>query len=119
MGYTLLNPEDPSVESFRGAFYKMRRALGTTGFGINEVRLPPGVEGVEHDEEDTGHEEVYVVIDGSGIFTIDGVTVEVADGDYLRVDPGSTRLVVAGAEGLTMIAVGAKPQSEYDGRASL
>jgi hypothetical protein len=33
----------------------MRRRLGTTtAFGINEVRLPPGVEGHEHSEKDTG-----------------------------------------------------------------
>jgi uncharacterized cupin superfamily protein len=119
VGYTLLNHDDPSVESFRGSFYKMRRALGTTAFGINEVRLSPGAEGVEHNEEDTGHEEVYVIIGGSGTFTIDDSSVGVAKGDYVRVDPGSTRLVVAGDDGLTFIAVGSKPLPVYDGRASL
>jgi uncharacterized cupin superfamily protein len=66
MGYTLLNRDDPSIESFRGAFYKMRKALGATAFGINEIHLPPNTPGVEHDEQDTGHEEVYVVIEGTG-----------------------------------------------------
>ena len=69
MGYTLLNRDDPSIESFRDVFYKIRRALGTTAFGINEVRLPAGFEGLEHDEIETGHEEVYVVLDGGGTFT--------------------------------------------------
>ena len=49
--------------------------------------------------QDTGHEEVYVVIEGSGTFTIDGETVEVAEGDYVRVDPDSTRVVVGGDAG--------------------
>ena len=40
MGYTLINRDDPSIESFRGAFFKIRRALGTTAIGINEVRFP-------------------------------------------------------------------------------
>ena len=39
-------------------FFKIRRALGTTAFGINEFRMPAGFEGPEHDEVETGHEEV-------------------------------------------------------------
>jgi quercetin dioxygenase-like cupin family protein len=119
LGYTLVNHDDPSVESFRGAFFKMRRALGVTAFGINEVRLPPGATGVEHDESDIGHEEVYVVTAGAGTFTIDGEAVDVASGDYLRVDPQSNRVVVGGEDGITFVVVGARSQDEYDGRASL
>ena len=119
MGYTLLNHDDPSIESFRGAFFKMRKALGKTAFGINEIRLPANTPGVEHNEADTGHEEVYVVIEGSGTFTIDGEAVEVAEGDYVRIDADSTRIAVGGDVGLTFLVVGAKPKPEYDGRASL
>ena len=119
VAYTLLHEGDSSIESFRGVFMKMRRALGTTAFGLNEVRLPAGAAGAEHDETATGHEEVYVVLAGEGTFTIDGEDVPVTEGDYLRVDPASTRQVVAGPEGLRFIVVGAKPQPEYDGRESL
>lgn len=119
MGYTLVNPGDQSVESFRGRFFKLRRALGTTAFGINEVRLPPGGEGLEHDEAGTGHEEVYVGLAGSGTFTIDGVEVAFEAGDYLRVDAASTRKVVAGPDGLGFVVVGARPLPAYDGRESL
>jgi len=119
MGYTLINRDDPSIESFRGAFFKIRRALGTTALGINEVRLPAGADGIEHDEVETGHEEVYIVLEGSGTFTIDGESVEVVGGDYLRVDADATRKAVAGPEGLTFVVVAAKPRAEYDGRASL
>lgn len=52
--YTLVHEGDSSIESFRGVFLKMRRALGATAFGLNEVRLPPGAEGSEHDEAATG-----------------------------------------------------------------
>jgi quercetin dioxygenase-like cupin family protein len=119
VGFTHLNADDPAVESFHGRFFKIRRALGTTAFGLNEIRLPPGGEGVEHDESETGHEEVYVVLDGTGRFTIDGDTVEVTAGDYLRIDPGSTRFVVAGERGLRFLAVAGKPAPAYDGRPSL
>ena len=119
MGYTLVNRDDETVEAFRGVFFKIRRALGTTAFGINELRMPAGFEGPEHDEVETGHEEVYIVLDGGGTFTIDGDAVEVSPGDYLRVDSAATRKVVAGGEGLTYVVVAAKPKPEYDGRSSL
>lgn len=117
--YTRVNVEDESIESFRGAFFKLRRALGTNAFGINEIRLPPGQEGREHDESETGHEEVYVVVDGGGTFTVDGEDVQVKPGDYLRVDPQATRLAKAGDDGLRFIAVAAKPRPAYDGRETL
>ena len=119
MAYTLVARDDPSIESFRGMFFKIRRALGTTAFGINEVRLPAGAEGIEHDETETGHEEVYIVTRGGGTFTIDGETVEVGAGDYLRVDAKARRIVGAGAEGITFVVVAARPKPAYDGRASL
>ena len=117
--YTLVNREDESVEVFMGAFHKMRLALGTNAFGINEVTMPPGFEGPEHDEGDTGHEEVYIVLGGSGTATVAGDAVPLKPGDYLRVGAGVTRQVAAGSDGLTFVAVGAKPKPEYDGRASL
>ena len=119
MPYTHLREGDPSIETFRDTFLKIRRALGTTGFGLNEVRMPPHFVGHEHNELGTGHEEVYVVLGGSGTFTIDGEEVAVAAGEYLRVDPGSTRKPVAGPEGMRFIAVGAKPLPAYDGRETL
>jgi Cupin domain len=99
MAYTLVNQNDPTIENFRGAFLKIRRALGVTAFGINEVRLPAGARGVEHDEQETGHDEVYVVVDGSGVFRIDDDQVPVTNGDYLRVDATSTRRSPPGIRG--------------------
>ena len=81
--------------------------------------MPPGFEGPEHDEEATGHEEVYVVLAGSGTATVDGEAVPLKTGDYLRVGVSVTRQVVAGPDGLTFIAVGGQPKPAYDGRATL
>ena len=119
MGYTHLGRDDPSIESFRGAFLKIRRALGTSAFGVNEVRMPPGFVGHEHDELGTGHEEVYAILEGSGRFTIDDEEIAVFPGEYLRVDPASTRLAVAGPDGMRFLAIGAKPKPDYDGRETL
>ncbi len=119
MSYTLLHGDDPSIENLGGVFFKVRRALGTTAFGVNEVRVPPGATGQLHDEADTGHEEVYCCIAGRGTFEVDGESIEVAQGDYLLVSPECARQVTGGAEGMTFIAIGARPQPVYDGRSSL
>jgi quercetin dioxygenase-like cupin family protein len=119
MAYKLLRGDDPSIESFHGVFLKIRRALGTTAFGLNELRMPAGFEGFEHDETETGHEEVYVVLDGSATFTVDGDSVAVEAGDYLLVQADSTRQVVAGPDALRMLVIAGKPQPAYDGRESL
>jgi len=120
MGYKHLPEGDESIESFRdGIFRKVRRALGTTAFGINELRMPAGYEGKEHDESQTGHDEVYAILEGSATFTIDGDEVRVAAGDYIRVDPDSTRQIAAGPDGVRLIVVAAKAQPEYDGRPTL
>ena len=119
MGYTLLHGDDPSIENLGGVFFKIRRSLGTTAFGVNEVRVPPGATGQLHDESETGHDEVYCCIAGSGTFAIEGEPVAVRQGDYLLVAPESNRQVTGGADGMTFIAIGAKPQPQYDGRSSL
>jgi mannose-6-phosphate isomerase-like protein (cupin superfamily) len=119
MAYTLVHGDDPGIESFRGVFMKIRRALGATAFGINEIRLPPDAAGIEHDEAATGHEEVYLVLDGSGVMTVDGEGVAVTTGDYVRVDAAATRQVRAGPDGLRFLAVGAQEAESYDGRESL
>jgi len=119
MSHTHLRKDDASIESFHGRFLKTRRALGTNAIGLNEIRLPPGAEGVDHDETDTGHEEIYFVVEGSGAFTVDGERVEVSAGDYLRVDPDAKRLARAGGDGMRFLAIAAPPRDAYDGRESL
>ncbi len=118
MGYTHLGGDDPSIEVFMGTFRKVRAALGVTAFGVNEIRLPAGAQGREHDEADYDEEEVYVGLEGSGTFTVDGEDVSFGAGDYLRVDPGSTRVIVAGDDGLRFLAIGA-PSGSRRGRPML
>ena len=102
------------MSSSRSAARSARRRSGST-----RSACLPGIEGFEHDETETGHEEVYIVLDGDGTFTVDGDAVAVVTGDYLRVDAEAVRKVVAGEDGLTFVVVAARPQAEYDGRPSL
>ena len=111
MSHTVIDAA--AVEPHWGVFRKMRRALGVTGFGINQLELPPGAHGREHDESGGAQEEVYVILAGSGTMRIDGEEVELVPGRSLRVDAGATRVPVAGPDGLTMIMVGGTPGAAF------
>ena len=117
MGYTVIDAAD--VEPSFGVFRKMRAALGVTGFGINQVELPPGASGREHDEGEGGQEEVYIVLSGSGVMRIDGEDVELVPGRWLRVDAGHTRMPIAGPDGLVLIMVGGTPGQGFVPRDNL
>jgi mannose-6-phosphate isomerase-like protein (cupin superfamily) len=112
MGYTVVHVDDVEPAGPGGAVRFVRRQLGVAAFGINWFELPPGVQGIEHDETDTGQEEVNVVVRGSGVWRIDGgEEVEVRAGSFLRFDPETTRVPVAGPDGMTFLAIGSPPGS--------
>ena len=115
MGYSVINVNDLEPSRPGGAVKFVRRELGVEAFGINWFDLPPGAEGHEHDEADSGQEEVNVVVRGGGIWRIDGEEVEVREGSALRFDPEATRCPVAGPDGMTFIAIGAR-RGSYEPR---
>jgi len=116
MGYDVVDVSALQGEGPGDAVRFVRRRLRATAFGINWYELRPGQIGREHDESDTGQEEVYVAVRGSGTMTIDGEEVPLRPGTFVRVDPESTRVPRAGDEGLTFIAVGAPPDRSYEPR---
>ena len=115
MGYGKLNVEDVEGAGPGGAFHFVRRELGVLAFGVNWIELRPGAEGHEHDERDSGQEEVNVVVAGSGTYRVDGEEIPVRTGDFLRFDAETTRCPIAGPDGLTLVAVGA-PRGSYEPR---
>jgi hypothetical protein len=108
MGYSTVNVDQIEAAGPGGAVRFVRRELGVDAFGINWFELPPNVEGREHDERETQLEEVNVCIGGSGVYRIDGEEVPVRAGSFFRFDPETTRQPVAGLDGMTLIAVGAR-----------
>jgi quercetin dioxygenase-like cupin family protein len=115
MGYSVVNIEDIEGAGPGGAVRFVRRELGVEAFGINWFELAPNAEGREHSEQDSQQEEVNVVIEGSGRWRIDGDEVEVRRGTVLRFDPDTTRCPIAGADGMTFVAVGAR-RGSYEAR---
>ena len=115
MGYSMVNIEDVAGAGPGGAVKFLRRELGVEAFGINWFDLPANVEGREHSETESGQEEVNVIIRGSGVYRIDGEDVPVAAPMIFRFDPETTRQPVAGPDGLTIVAVGAR-RGSYEPR---
>jgi quercetin dioxygenase-like cupin family protein len=115
MGYSIVHVQDIEGSGPGGAVRFVRRELGVEAFGVNWFEIPPNGEGLEHDEADTQQEEVNVIVAGSGVYRIEGEDVPVSVGSFLRFDPGTTRQVVAGPDGLTMIGIGAR-RGSYEPR---
>jgi quercetin dioxygenase-like cupin family protein len=83
------------------------RELEARAVKLNQFDSEPHQEGREHDERESGQEEVYFALRGSGLLRVDGEEVALQPGRYVLVLPGATRQVVAGAEGLSYAVVGA------------
>ena len=115
MGYSMISVDDIEGEGPGGAARFVRRRLGVEAFGINWFEIPPGAQGLEHDEQETQQEEVNVVVRGSGVYRVDGEDIPVEVGTFMRFDPETTRVPVAGPEGMTLVAVGAR-RGSYEPR---
>ncbi len=97
----------------RGRDIPVREHLGIHGFGINAYT--PGEDGTlinEHDEAGTGHEELYIVLDGKVTFEVDGEAVDAPPGTLVFVGPETRRK--ATGEG-TVLVVGGTPGEAYQG----
>jgi quercetin dioxygenase-like cupin family protein len=98
-----------SIEPLHGVLRPLRQPLGVTAFGINELELPPGAEGPEHDHAQDGQEEVYVIVRGGGTVRVDGTEAELVPGRFVFLSPDARRQMVAGPQGLAWVGVGCQP----------
>ena len=107
---------DDMAGTFQGGFKLARAELGVTSFGMQVLDLPPNLqEGYpEHDHAETGQEEVFVPLRGSGTMTVDGEDVELEPGVMVRVGAEAKRGLVSGPEGLRMLALGGVPGAAYE-----
>ena len=90
----------------------VRRTLGVTAFGINAyTATKAGDEVVEdHTESTLGHEEVYAVVAGHAVFTVDGEEVDAPAGTLVFLDdPAQRRSAIAREAGTTVLAIGGVP----------
>ncbi|HEY7281478.1 MAG TPA: hypothetical protein VID47_07790 [Actinomycetota bacterium] len=123
---TDLNPGYPDAtdREGRGArnFHLVRRHFDIQAFGVNAITGNAGDEMVEpHDEPDDegnltdGHEELFAVMSGHAVFTVDGRDLEAPAGTLVFVrDPSLIRSAVAVADGTAILAVGGRAGAPYE-----
>jgi mannose-6-phosphate isomerase-like protein (cupin superfamily) len=107
---TRLEPESPD------RFVPLRRQLGVTAFGLNQMVLRPGERGRIHRHE--RQEEVYLVLRGTLTLEVEGEPRDLPEGELARVAPElRRRLLNRGPGTCVVLAVGAA--GEHAGRDGL
>ncbi|TMK25152.1 MAG: hypothetical protein E6G62_06160 [Actinobacteria bacterium] len=105
---------DEMEAGFGGGFVKARAELGVTAFGMQVIQLPPDFgDYPEHDHAESGQEEVFLAIGGSGWIDVEGERIDLDRKTFVRVGPGARRKVYAGPEGLRLLAIGGAPGEPY------
>jgi len=66
----------------------VRAGLEITAFGANIMDLPPDYLTSSHDESESGQQELYVSLRGSGSVDVDGVQLPLDAEHLVRVDAG-------------------------------
>jgi uncharacterized cupin superfamily protein len=112
-GYAASSIED--LPQLWDGFAKLvRPGLGITAFGANIMDLPPDYSTKSHDESESGQQELYVALRGSGSVDIDGERIPLDADHVVRVDAGTDRVLSSGPDGLRVLCVGGVPGGVYE-----
>jgi uncharacterized cupin superfamily protein len=94
-------------------FLPLRRQLGVTSFGLNQLVLQPGQRGRIHRHRE--QEEVYLVLEGTLSLLVEGEEQTLERGELARVAPAVRRqLLNRGPGRLVLLALGGS--GEHAGR---
>jgi hypothetical protein len=117
---TDIDPDYPDATDGEGSgardFHLVRRHFDIRAFGVNGITGGAGDEMVEpHDERDDeaqltdGHEELFAVMSGHAVFTVDGEDLDAPAGTLVFVrDPGLIRTARATVDGTAILAIGGR-----------
>jgi uncharacterized cupin superfamily protein len=90
-----------------------RNAMGIEGGGFSYQKLAPNLE-APFGHRHAAHEEVYVVVAGSGRVKLDDEVRELRPWDALRCPGSVARAFAAGPDGLELIAIGFGPGGDAE-----
>ena len=110
---------EPQEGADGSRWYRLRRDLDVRAFGVNAYGADRGERVIEeHDELGTAagrHEELYVVVEGSARFVLDGEEVSLGRGELLFIaDPAVRRGATAEEDSTVVLVVGATPGRAYE-----
>lgn len=85
-----------------------RKQLDLEGVALGLIHIPAN-EGYTFTHSHRQQEEVYIVIEGSGIIAVNDEPIPLERGDLVRVSPAARRALKASEEGLLVICAGGIP----------
>ena len=96
-------------------WYALQHHFGLSAFGVNAFGGDSGIQLVaEHDEVESGQEELYVVVRGAARFTLNGEEHDAPAVSAVAVpDLAVTRAAVASEDRTIVLAVGAPAGSGF------
>lgn len=90
---------------------ELHETLGLTGAEVSINQLPAGA-GVPFVHSHKQNEEIYGILSGKGSVVLDGETVQLTAGDWLKVAPAAKRqFSAAGDSGMTFVCIQVKEHS--------
>jgi mannose-6-phosphate isomerase-like protein (cupin superfamily) len=92
----------------------VRSGMDITAFGANIMNLPPDYSTHAHDEADSGQQELYVALRGSGTVDIGDERLPLDAEHLVKVDAGTNRVLSSGPEGLRALIIGGTPGQAYE-----
>jgi mannose-6-phosphate isomerase-like protein (cupin superfamily) len=103
-----------AAEDFGGQHFKpVRILLGIQAFGVAAWVADAGEAVIGEHTEPDGQEELYVVLAGRVLFTVDGQEFAADEGTCVSVRPSARRSARADADGAVVLAVGATVGKPY------
>ena len=112
-GYTAKSVDE--LPTLWDGFAKLvRPGLEITAFGANIMDLPPDYSTKSHDESESGQQELYVGLRGTGSIDIDGERLPLDAEHLVKVDPGTERVLSSGPDGLRVLIIGGTPGQAYE-----
>ena len=104
---------DELPQLWDGAVKLVRAGLGISAFGANILDLTPNYTTESHDEADSGQQELYVALHGSGQVLIGEQALTLDEEHLVRVDAGLERILSSGGDGLRVLCIGSTPDAPY------
>ena len=94
----------------------IRHHFDVRSFGINAWRGTDGDEVIKrHTEEESGQEELYIVLSGCATFTVGGDDIEAPAGTLIYIrDPQAERVGFAKQDGTVVLSLGATAGTAYE-----
>ena len=116
-GYTIKHRDEfESMEGSGDCTWRLaRKALGTSAFGFNLVEIEPGGEMPEHDENESGQVELYVILEGEATLRIEGEDHPAPAGTFASIEPPASRTIRNDSSApLTAMLIGVLPEGGYE-----